>query len=40
MGLNLDYSLGQTPLDEEESEGLKIPTVIAKLKDWQFIEGA
>lgn len=30
MGLNLDYSLGQTPLDEEESEGLKIPTISTK----------
>lgn len=27
MGLNLDYSLGQTPLDEEDSEGLKIPSI-------------
>lgn len=30
MGLNLDYSPGQTPLDEEESEGLKIPTITTK----------
>jgi Fic-DOC domain mobile mystery protein B len=30
MGLNLDYSLGQTPLDEEESEGLKIPSISTK----------
>ena len=30
MGLNFDYSLGQTPLDEEESEGLKIPTISTK----------
>lgn len=30
MGLNLDYSLGQTPLDEEEKEGLKIPTISTK----------
>lgn len=30
MGLNLDYSLGQTPLDEEEIEGLKIPSISTK----------
>src|SRR5690606_14400734 len=30
MGLNLDYSPGQTPLDEEESEGLKIPSISTK----------
>ena len=30
MGLNFDYSIGQTPLDEEESEGLKIPTISTK----------
>ncbi|RED96677.1 mobile mystery protein B [Marinoscillum furvescens] len=27
MGLNLEYIDGQTPLDEEEKEGLKIPTI-------------
>jgi len=27
MGLNLDYIHGQTPLDEEEKEGLLIPTI-------------
>jgi hypothetical protein len=29
MGLNLDHSDGQTPLDEDEKEGLliRIPTV-------------
>ncbi|MBU2020097.1 MAG: mobile mystery protein B [Bacteroidetes bacterium] len=27
MGLSLDYSTGQTPLDDEESEGLKIATI-------------
>jgi Fic-DOC domain mobile mystery protein B len=27
MGLGLDYQPGQTPLDEEESEGLKIKTI-------------
>ena len=30
MGLNLDYSPGQTPIDEEESEGLKIPSISTK----------
>jgi Fic-DOC domain mobile mystery protein B len=30
MGLNLDYSPGQTPLYEEESEGLKIPSIATK----------
>lgn len=30
MGLNLDYSLGQTPLDEEESKGLRIPSISTK----------
>lgn len=30
MGLDLDYSPGQTPLDEEEKEGLKIPTISTK----------
>lgn len=30
MGLNLDYSPGQTPLDEEECEGLKLPSISTK----------
>lgn len=30
MGLNLDYNNGQTPLDEEEKEGLLIPTITTK----------
>jgi Fic-DOC domain mobile mystery protein B len=30
MGLELDYSEGQTPLDEEEKEGLLIPTVTTR----------
>ncbi|WP_417611274.1 mobile mystery protein B [Owenweeksia hongkongensis] len=30
MGLNLDYSDGQTPLDEEEKEGLLIPSISTK----------
>ena len=27
MGLNLKYSEGQTPLDEDEKEGLKIKSI-------------
>ncbi len=27
MGLDLNYSEGQTPLDEDEKEGLLIPTI-------------
>lgn len=27
MGLNLAYKYGQTPLEEEEKEGLKIKTI-------------
>jgi Fic-DOC domain mobile mystery protein B len=27
MGLNLEYATGQTPLDEDEKEGLKIKTI-------------
>ena len=30
MGLNLNYTFGQTSLDEEEKEGLKIPSVSTK----------
>ncbi|MDP2364129.1 MAG: mobile mystery protein B [Ignavibacteria bacterium] len=30
MGLELDYSEGQTPLDEDEKEGLQIPTVTTR----------
>jgi len=30
MGLDLDYSDGQTPLDEDEKEGLLIPTVTSR----------
>jgi Fic-DOC domain mobile mystery protein B len=30
MGLELDYSAGQTPLDEDEKEGLLIPTVTTR----------
>lgn len=30
MGLDLDYSDGQTPLDEDEKEGLLIPTVTTR----------
>ncbi len=27
MGLNIEYIDGQTPLDEDEKEGLKITTI-------------
>ena len=27
MGLNIEYIDGQTPLSEEEQEGLKIPSI-------------
>jgi hypothetical protein len=30
MGLELEYINGQTPLDEDEKEGLKIPTVTTR----------
>ena len=30
MGLDLHYISGQTPLDEEETEGLLIPTIATK----------
>lgn len=30
MGLNLDYNNGQTPLDEDEKEGLLIPTITTR----------
>ena len=30
MGLELDYIPGQTPLDEDEKEGLKIPTITTR----------
>lgn len=30
MGLNLDYRKGQTPLDEDEKEGLLIPTIATR----------
>lgn len=30
MGLNLNYINGQTPLDEDEKEGLKIPTITTR----------
>lgn len=30
MGLNLGYLKGQTPLDEDESEGLLIPTIATR----------
>ena len=30
MGLNLEYIDGQTPIDEEEKEGLRIETIATK----------
>ena len=30
MGLDLDYIDGQTPLDEDEKEGLIIPTIATR----------
>ena len=30
MGLELDYIYGQTPLDEDEKEGLLIPTIATR----------
>jgi hypothetical protein len=30
MGLDVDYIDGQTPLDEEENEGLLIPTIATR----------
>ena len=30
MGLNLDYTDGQTPLDEDEKEGLLVKTVTTR----------
>lgn len=30
MGLNIDYIDGQTPLDEEEREGLRIPSITTR----------
>lgn len=30
MGLDLGYLDGQTPLDEDEKEGLRIPTIATR----------
>ena len=30
MGLELEYIFGQTPLDDDEKEGLKIPTITTR----------
>jgi Fic-DOC domain mobile mystery protein B len=37
MGLDFDYSEGQTPLDEDEKDGLLIPTVITR-GEWDEFE--
>lgn len=36
MGLNIDYINGQTPLDEDEKDGLKIPTVTTRAELDEF----
>jgi hypothetical protein len=30
MGLSLDYGIGQTPLSEEEKEGLKVGSIATR----------
>lgn len=30
MGLDLRYNVGQTPIDEDEKEGLLIPTITSQ----------
>lgn len=30
MGLDLEYSNGQTPLDEDEKDGILIPTIATR----------
>ncbi len=30
MGLDLDYNNGQTPIDEDKKEGLRIPTITTR----------
>lgn len=30
MGINIDFDDGQTPLDEDEKEGLKIPGITTR----------
>ena len=36
MGLNLNYQYGQTPLEEEEMEGLKIASISTKAELDEF----
>ncbi len=36
MGLNLDYINGQTPLEEDEKEGLRIPTISTRTELDEF----
>jgi len=36
MGLDLEYSSGQTPLDEDEKEGLLIPTITTRAELDEF----
>ncbi len=36
MGLNIDYLDGQTPLDEDEKEGLLIPSIATRAELDEF----
>ena len=36
MGLEMEYTDGQTPLDDDEKEGLKIPTIITRAELDEF----
>ena len=36
MGLEFDYKTGQTPINEEEKEGLKIKSITTQLELDQF----
>ncbi len=36
MGLNLTYTAGQTPLDEDEKEGLLIPGIATRIELDEF----
>ena len=35
MGLDLDYIDGQTPLDDDEKEGLLIPEISIRTKEYR-----
>ena len=36
MGLDFEYADGQTPLDEDEKEGLRIPTIATRAELDEF----